>query len=104
MATDFLPEDSACPVNSWLSGGELADLPTTTPPMGRIGETAQLQLQNGYHLVEAAGARLLDNLPYLKPLYGFYLVRAATGFCPGDPVSSSRACSFWRVLGRIPNA
>ena len=104
MGVDFLPTDSTCPVNNWLSAGEFADLPTTTPLMGRIGENDQLQLQNGYHLVEADGARLLDNLPYLKPLYGLYLLRATVGSCPGDPLSSSRGCSFWRLLGRVPSA
>jgi hypothetical protein len=103
MGVDFLPTDSTCPVNNWLSAQELPPLPTTTP-MGRMGEADQLQLQSGYHLVEADGARLLDNLPYLEPLYGFYLVCAMAGPCPGDPLSSSRTCSFWRVLGKVTPA
>jgi hypothetical protein len=45
--------------------------------------------------------RQIDAIDHASAVRGVYVVRAVAGPCAGDPPTSSRACSSWRVLARV---
>ncbi len=69
---------------------------------------ATLDISNGQwiesaesgHAVSAGGARYYDSIS-TAPVHGVYVVRSATGPCPGAPLQSSVGCEGWRVLAKV---
>ena len=98
------PYGEDCPYADWLgvdstAPGIEADYrryagapePTDDPP----------SLRGNARHVEAGGMRRLDSINPESPRQGTYVVRSSTEPCPGDPPTSSRGCSYWRVLAEV---
>jgi hypothetical protein len=52
-------------------------------------------------LVKAGGVRQIDSISAPEPVHGEYVVRSATGPCPGASSASSVGCAYWLVLAKL---
>lgn len=104
MAGDPLaPNGEDCPFDDWL--GDDATAPGIVADHGFIPGSLvpgydTLSLRGNARHVEAGGMRQIDAIDHAAAVRGVYVVRAVAGPCAGDPPTSSRACSSWRVLAR----
>ena len=80
--------------SSWLSEDGSA-APTTAAP-----SLDMLALHEKARFVTAGGARQIDSIPS-ETTHGVFVVRPATGACPGASAVDSRGCSTWQVLARV---
>lgn len=112
--------DDPCSVN-WLSAdgtgpvypsgpvqtgqGQGGALPSATPaPSLYASPSDRFNLLGRARLVEADGARQLDNLPKgSTPIHGAFVVRSIVAPCPGVSPISSAGCGTWRVLAMVPD-
>ena len=97
------PDGEDCPYDDWL--GEESTAPGIQADhvvIGGIQPTYDpLSLRGNARHVEAGGMRLIDGIDPNAPVHGVFVVRSVTGPCAGDPPTSSRGCTAWRVLARV---
>lgn len=95
------PSAADCPWTNWLSDDRTAPLIHSTVVGGTLSSDEAMSPHGSARYVEAGGMRLIDSIDQAKPVHGVYVVRSSTEQCPGDPPTSSRGCSYWRVLAEV---
>jgi hypothetical protein len=79
---------------SWLT-----DDPAAEPSAVQPGENPAPRTHGKF--VDVYGARVIDSIPNDGLVGGVFVVRAVVSGCAGDPITSSRGCSTWRVLAMV---